>query len=107
LGPDWALQLNCDVGRTKWKRLDDVHNIVHNSWMTKRLQAIGNSAGIIIDRPILDMLGITSETELDLKTDGRSLIITPVEDSRRRAKLKKIQAKTLKNHSETFRKLAK
>jgi len=95
------------VRQTNRRRLDDVHNIVHNIKMTKRLQAIGNSAGIIIDRPILDMLGITSETELDLKTDGRSLIITPVEDSRRREKLKRIQAKTMKNHSETFRKLAK
>ena len=34
------------------------------------IQAIGNSAGIIIDKPILDLLGITPETELELKTDG-------------------------------------
>lgn len=75
--------------------------------MAKRLQAIGNSSGIIIDRPILDMLGITSETELEVKTDGKRLIITPVDDAKRRSRLKAIQARTLKNHAGTFRKLAK
>ena len=48
--------------------------------MSKRLQAIGNSAGIIIDKPILELLRITLDTELELKTDGQSLIITPVRE---------------------------
>jgi antitoxin component of MazEF toxin-antitoxin module len=76
--------------------------------MTKRLQAIGNSAGIIIDKPILDLLGITSDTDLDLKTDGERLIITPVRDAGRRAeRLTKIQSRILRKHERTFRKLAK
>ena len=88
--------------------LDDVMNIVHTQGMTKRLQAIGNSAGIIIDRPILDLLGITHETDLDLKTDGKRLIITPLESERsRRGRLAKVQARALRRHAETFRKLAK
>jgi antitoxin MazE len=88
--------------------LDQVGNIVHNSKMTKRLQAIGNSAGIIIDRPILDLLGITQDTDLDLKTDGKRLIITPLESERsRRGRLAKVQARVLRRHAETFRKLAK
>ena len=88
--------------------LDDVVNIVHTHVMTKRLQAIGNSAGIIIDRPILDLLGITQETDLDLKTDGKRLIITPLESERSgRGRLAKVQARVLRRHAETFRKLAK
>jgi antitoxin component of MazEF toxin-antitoxin module len=76
--------------------------------MTKRLQAIGNSAGIIIDRPILDLLGITQDTDLDLKTDGKRLIITPLEGERSlRATLAKVQARALRRHAGTFRKLAK
>ncbi|MGD0839419.1 MAG: AbrB/MazE/SpoVT family DNA-binding domain-containing protein [Polyangia bacterium] len=90
------------------RQLADVMNIVHTSRMTKRLQAIGNSAGIIIDRPILDLLGITQETDLELKTDGRRLIITPLESERtRRGRLAKVQARALRQHAETFRKLAK
>jgi antitoxin MazE len=73
--------------------------------VTKRLQAIGNSAGIIIDKPILDLLGITAETELDLKTDGESLIITPLRERARR--IAKVQARVLRKNERTFRKLAK
>jgi antitoxin component of MazEF toxin-antitoxin module len=76
--------------------------------MSKRLQAIGNSAGIIIDKPILELLQITPDTELELKTDGQSLIITPVRESPSRAKrLAKVQAKVIRKHARTFRKLAK
>ena len=73
--------------------------------VTKRLQAIGNSAGIIIDKPILDLLGITPETELELKTDGERLIITPVRERARR--IAKVQARVVRKHERTFQKLAK
>jgi len=46
--------------------------------MIKRLQAIGNSSGLIIDKPILDLLGINADLELEMATDGKRLIITPV-----------------------------
>jgi antitoxin component of MazEF toxin-antitoxin module len=76
--------------------------------MGKRLQAIGNSAGIIIDKPILELLQITPDTELELKTDGKSLIITPVREPASRAqRLAKVQSKVLRKHEATFRKLAK
>jgi antitoxin MazE len=76
--------------------------------VSKRLQAIGNSAGIIIDKPILDLLGITPETELELKTDGERLIITPLRSATQRAgKLAKVQVRVVRKHERTFRKLAK
>ncbi|MEO8905400.1 MAG: AbrB/MazE/SpoVT family DNA-binding domain-containing protein [Polyangiaceae bacterium] len=75
--------------------------------MSKRLQAVGNSSGIIIDKPILELLRITQDTELEISTDGERLIITPVKDPARSAKLARAQERTLKNHEGTFRKLAK
>jgi antitoxin MazE len=76
--------------------------------MSKRLQVIGNSAGIIIDKPILELLRITPETELELRTDGESLIITPVRKAESRAeRLAKVQSKVVRKHERTFRKLAK
>lgn len=76
--------------------------------MTKRLQAIGNSAGIIIDQPILELLRITPETELDLDTDGERLIITPLRaPSEARRELADVQARVVRKHAETFKKLAK
>ena len=46
--------------------------------MRKKLSAIGNSLGIVIEKPILELLDIDRETELDMRTDGERLIIEPV-----------------------------
>ncbi len=46
--------------------------------MRKRLTSIGNSLGLIIDKPILDLLGIDRDTVLEISTDGRRLVIQPV-----------------------------
>ncbi|MBM3335491.1 AbrB/MazE/SpoVT family DNA-binding domain-containing protein [Candidatus Sumerlaeota bacterium] len=46
--------------------------------MRKKLATIGSSLGIIIDKPILDLLKITRETEIEIETDGDSLILRPV-----------------------------
>ena len=76
--------------------------------MVKHLQAVGNSSGIIIDKPILELLRITPETELDVSTDGERLIITPLRvEANRKSKIARAQARTIANHERTFRKLAK
>jgi antitoxin component of MazEF toxin-antitoxin module len=75
--------------------------------MVKRLQAVGNSSGIIIDKPILELLRITPDTELDVSTDGERLIITPVRAAARKARLAQAQARAVANHRQSFRKLAK
>jgi antitoxin component of MazEF toxin-antitoxin module len=46
--------------------------------MRKNLSAIGNSLGLVIEKPILELLGITRDTELEISTDGRRLIVEPV-----------------------------
>ena len=50
--------------------------------MVKTLQQIGNSWGVIIDRPVLDLLGITAETPLKVelaRNGSRALVSTPLE----------------------------
>jgi len=75
--------------------------------MVKRLQAVGNSSGIIIDKPILELLQITPDTELELTTDGSRLIITPIRSkASRKDKLARAQKRTVQNHKRSFRKLA-
>jgi len=41
-----------------------------------------------------------------LETDGKRLIITPLQGDDRRKRLAKVQSRALRNHAETFRKLA-
>lgn len=74
--------------------------------MRKKLSAIGNSLGIVIEKPILELLNIDRETELDMRTDGERLIIEPIR-SARRAKVKAATHRAMAAHDATLRKLAK
>jgi antitoxin component of MazEF toxin-antitoxin module len=46
--------------------------------MIKTLRPVGNSLGLIIDRPILELLGIDRQTQLRVTTDGKVLYIEPI-----------------------------
>jgi antitoxin component of MazEF toxin-antitoxin module len=74
--------------------------------MIKKLLAVGNSLGLIIERPILELLDIDNDTELEVRTDGEALIIRPV----RLGKKERVVASAKKmavTHRGTLRKLAK
>ncbi len=74
--------------------------------MIKKLSAVGNSLGLIIERPILELLGITKDTSLEVKTDGESLIIRPVRLNKKE-RLRESTKRMMATHEETLRKLAK
>lgn len=61
--------------------------------MTKKLTRHGNSRALVIEKPILDLLGIDDNTTLQVYTDGESLIITPENDNNRTAKIQNIGSK--------------
>jgi antitoxin component of MazEF toxin-antitoxin module len=45
--------------------------------MTKKLIQHGNSAALIIDKAILELLHVDINTPLEIATDGKNLIISP------------------------------
>ena len=73
--------------------------------MIKKLTAIGNSFGIIIERPILDLLRIERDTPLEVRTDGEALIIRPAREDHR-ARVRGAAERMMDVHDETLRKLA-
>lgn len=73
--------------------------------MEKTLSAIGNSLGLIIERPILDLLNIDKDTKLEIRTDGEALIIRPVRKDRR-ARIKEATERMVDSHDDALRKLA-
>jgi antitoxin component of MazEF toxin-antitoxin module len=79
--------------------------------LTKRLTKIGDSTGIVIDRPILDMLGLDKGDEVSLRIDKDKLIIERADESAvrssRRAKLEKARERMHGDIGGTLRKLAK
>jgi antitoxin MazE len=77
--------------------------------MRKNLSAIGNSLGIVIEKPILELLNITRDTELEVTTDGSRLIIEPVRTGEKVGRRRQVGAATervMKNHDRTLRRLA-
>lgn len=74
--------------------------------MIKKLTAVGNSLGLIIERPILELLNIDKDTPLEIRTDGERLIIAPVAPTKK-TRVRAAAARMLKAHDETLRKLAK
>lgn len=73
--------------------------------MIKRLTALGKSSALIIDKPILELLHITPQTDLQITTDGRTLTITPI-TTLSQAEFKAAHEKVLEKHRQTFKKLA-
>ncbi len=46
--------------------------------MIRTLKKRGNSHALVIERPLMEQLGITPETQLQLVVNDGSLIVTPV-----------------------------
>lgn len=75
--------------------------------MVKKLSAVGNSLGLIIERPILELLDITKDTPLEVSTDGEALIIRPVRKGNTKERALAAADELMNAHDATYRKLAK
>jgi len=73
--------------------------------MIKKLVSHGNSAALIIDKPILELLKVDMDTPLEIATDGKSLIITPVEASKREKSFRAALGKVNRLHGKTLKRL--
>ena len=74
--------------------------------MVKHLTQHGNSAALVIDKPVLELLHITMKTPLELTTDGRNLIISPVKDEKRTARFRAALERVNRRHGKTLKALA-
>jgi len=74
--------------------------------MIKTLVQHGNSSALIIEKPIMELLNITPDTPLEIITDGKNLIISPVQDEDRMKRMDKSLEKVNAKHRDTLKKLA-
>lgn len=74
--------------------------------MIKKLTPHGNSSALVIEKAILELLKITLQTPLEIATDGRNLIISPVGSALREKRFKAALALVNQQHAKTLRKLA-
>lgn len=63
--------------------------------MIKFLQRHGNSRALVIEKPLMEAVGIGDETPLQVVVDGRNIVITPADGvigpDRIRASIKKLR----------------
>jgi len=74
--------------------------------MTKRLSKHGNSLALVIDRSILELLGIDERTVLDISTDGRALVIVPARDRRRQKRFQQALTGCNEQYADALKRLA-
>jgi antitoxin component of MazEF toxin-antitoxin module len=82
--------------------------------MRKTLARIGDSTGLIIDKPILELMNLKQGDEVDLDLVEEALVIRPARGkkkdankSQRKDRLAALKIQMLKDIGETLRKLAK
>ena len=74
--------------------------------MSKKLSKIGNSLGLVLERPLLERLGITAKTELEVSTDGSVIVIAPRRARRGEKRLKEVSDEVFAKYAGAFKKLA-
>ncbi|MFW6181980.1 MAG: AbrB/MazE/SpoVT family DNA-binding domain-containing protein [Spirochaetota bacterium] len=74
--------------------------------MVKKLTKHGNSLALVIDRAVLDLLKIDSETPLDISTDGQVLVIAPVRDEAHRERFRQALQTANRKYGRALRRLA-
>ena len=74
--------------------------------MIKSLVKHGNSSALVIEKPVLSLIGATPESEFEITTDGKSLILTPIRDEARHDRFRKAVEQTGRRYGKTFKELA-
>ncbi len=74
--------------------------------MVKKLTRLGNSLAVVIDKPILEQMGLDADSPLELSTDGEVLIITRAGRRARTAKIRAALEDLDARYAGVFRKLA-
>lgn len=74
--------------------------------MRKNLVKHGNSMALVIEKPVLDLLGVSADTPFDIVTDGQALVLTPVRNSKSEDDFRAALKRGNQKYSATLKKLA-
>ena len=74
--------------------------------MIKKLTKTGNSLALVLDKSLLDQVGIDAASPLEVSTDGHVIVVSPVRARRRTARLKRLAAEAHRRYGGVFRRLA-
>jgi antitoxin component of MazEF toxin-antitoxin module len=75
--------------------------------VVKSLTKHGNSLALLIEKPILELLGADPDTSFDVTTDGQALVLTPLKDPKRQRRFRSALKKANAKYPKALRRLAK
>jgi antitoxin component of MazEF toxin-antitoxin module len=74
--------------------------------MRKKLTRTGNSLALVLERPLLEAVGLEAGMTVDVSTDGDVIVVTPVRAKRRAAKLAAALEEINARYAGVFKRLA-
>ncbi len=74
--------------------------------MLKKLTRHGNSLALVIDKGVLELLNIDEQTPLEISTDGKLLLSSPVRDEKRRAQFQEALVSANAKYGRALKRLA-
>jgi antitoxin MazE len=74
--------------------------------MIKKLTRTGNSIALVLDKPLLEELGLDENAEVEVSTNGQVIVITPKRDSARDRKYRKAVDKVNRKYAGLFKRLS-
>jgi len=73
--------------------------------MIKKLTRTGNSIALVLDKPLLDELGLDENAEVEVSTNGQVIVITPKRSAARERKFRDAADRINRKYAGLFKRL--
>jgi antitoxin component of MazEF toxin-antitoxin module len=74
--------------------------------MIKKLTRTGNSIAVVLDKPLLEELGLDEGAEVEVSTNGQIIVITPKRSAARERKFRNAVQKINRKYAGLFQRLS-
>jgi antitoxin component of MazEF toxin-antitoxin module len=74
--------------------------------MIKKLTRTGNSLAVVLDKPLLEELGLDENTEVEISTNGQIIVITPKRSAARERRFRNAADKINRKYAGLFKRLS-
>jgi antitoxin component of MazEF toxin-antitoxin module len=74
--------------------------------MIKTLSKVGNSQALILDKTMLELIGVGERGEVELQVQGDTLLVRPARSDARRLELERIGGELMDRFDDAYRRLA-
>ena len=74
--------------------------------MIKKLTRTGNSIALVLDKPLLEELGLDENAEVEVSTNGQVIVITPKRSAARKRRFRDAADRINRRYAGLFKRLS-